>query len=147
MPRFSSPFDGADLFYRDYVPAAHPVAFRPASEPQEPAGSKPALIFIHGWPMNSLTFEQLMLPLCETHRYRCIATDRRGFGHSDWRGFSEKPADISYETFADDAIYLLEKLKIESFIFLAASMGCGETILAFQRSRFVQDHCKVPIIM
>ncbi len=33
--------------------------------------------------MSSQMFEHLLVPLCETHGFRCIAPDRRGFGKSE----------------------------------------------------------------
>jgi len=77
MPSFTSPVDGTTLFYRYYDPD-------PAIVEVESAKTQPVtLIFLHGWPMSSRMFDQLLVPLCETHRYRCIAPDRRGFGKSD----------------------------------------------------------------
>lgn len=143
MPRFTSPFDGAQLFYRDYVPAKQPPPFCP----DEAYGSKPqpTLVFIHGWPMSSVMFEQLMLPLCETYRFRCIATDRRGFGKSDWNGSEPVSSPIDYTVFAADTISLLEKLNIGPFVFVGASMGPGETVQAYFQSQYVRDNCKVSL--
>ena len=90
-------------------------------------------------------FDHLMLPLCETYRIRCVASDRRGFGESDWSG-SKGKSDITYETFADDTIHMVESLELGDFVFVAASMGCGETVLAWERSDFVRGHCKVSLL-
>lgn len=142
MPRFHSPFDGAQLFYRDYVPASHPAPFKP--DPAYGVNSQLTLVFIHPWPQSSFVFEILMLKLCETYRFRCIAPDRRGFGKSDWTGCEydgSKPID--YSVFAADAAYLLEKAKVGPFVFIAASMGPGETVQAYWQSQYVRDNCKV----
>lgn len=88
-------------------------------------------------------YDHLMVPVCETYRIRCLGIDRRGFGESDWIGANAKASNITYETFADDTIYILQQLKLEDFIFVAASMGCGETVLAWERSTFVKERCKV----
>ncbi|ODH47337.1 hypothetical protein GX48_06571 [Paracoccidioides brasiliensis] len=97
MPRFTSPFDGAQLFYRDYQP--------------------------------------------NKTEYRCIAPDRRGFGNSNWNGPEPGMEQIDYNVFAQDTAHLLEKLDIGPFIFVAASMGPGETLLAYERSEFVRSNC------
>ncbi|EEH07786.1 alpha/beta hydrolase [Histoplasma capsulatum G186AR] len=139
MPRFTSPFDGAQLFYRDYQPTSNPRPFN--LDKAYASKQKPALVFIHGWPMSSLMFEQQTLALCETYRFRCIAPDRRGFGQSDWNGGNcAEPGkeQIDYNVFAQDAAHLLEKLDIGPFVFVAASMGPGETLLAYERSEYVR---------
>lgn len=141
MPRFISPFDGAQLFYRDYQPTANPLPFQVDKTYADK--QKPALVFIHGWPMSSLMFEQQTLPLCETYRFRCIAPDRRGFGQSDWNGAEPGKEQIDYNVFAQDTVHLLETLDIGPFVFVAASMGPGETLLAYERSEYVRSNCKV----
>ncbi len=89
-------------------------------------------------------YEHLMLPLCETYRIRCVGIDRRGFGKSDWSGPNAKVGmSITYETFADDTVHVVERLGLGKFVFVAASMGCGETVLARERSETVRQHCKV----
>jgi non-heme chloroperoxidase len=142
MPYITSPKDTAQLFYRDYAPATVPQPFR-ADEAACKSPPQITLVFIHGWPMSSLMYDHLMLPLCETYRIRCIGIDRRGFGKSEWSGSCAKGSSITYETFADDTIHIIEHLKLGAFVFVAASMGCGETVLAWERSEFVRQHCKV----
>jgi non-heme chloroperoxidase len=137
MPRIPSPHDSASLFYRDYIPEAVPIG----SEPRDLT-----LVFLHGWPMSSRMWQQHILRLCQDHSFRCIAPDRRGFGDSEWNGrcssdVAKRP--ITYEIFADDIIYLLEELAVGDFIFIGASMGCGESLLAWERSSYCQQHCKV----
>lgn len=83
-----------------------------------------------------------MLPLCETHRIRCVAVDRRGFGKSEWSG-TPSATEINYSTFSKDTIHVLEELNLKKIIFVAASMGCGETLLAYSRSKWVRERCKV----
>ncbi|ERF74978.1 hypothetical protein EPUS_08519 [Endocarpon pusillum Z07020] len=141
MPYMTSPIDGTQLFYRDYTPAKVPQPFY-ATEAALQSALQLTLVFIHGWPMSSRMYDHLMLPLCETHRIRCIGVDRRGFGKSDWSGPNAKPAEVTYETFAEDTIHIIERLKLEDFVFVAASMGCGETLLAWEGSELVKRHCK-----
>lgn len=86
-------------------------------------------------------FESLMLLLCEYHYFRCIGIDRRGFGNSDWTG-PQTTEDIDYGTFVEDVAFIVESLKLESFAFLGASMGCGEGLLACSFSNVVRDKCK-----
>jgi non-heme chloroperoxidase len=140
MPYTTSSVDGARLFYRDYRPAGSPVPFQPQGE----GDLELSLVFIHGWPMSSAMWEQLMLPLCESHRIRCVALDRRGFGKSEWSGtLRSSTAEIEYNTFAKDTIHLLEELDLKKIVFVAASMGCGETLLAYFGSKWVKERCKV----
>ena len=137
MPRIPSPHDSASLFYRDYVPGT-PLK-----------GSKQndlTLVFLHGWPMSSRMWQQHLLRLCQDHGFRCVAPDRRGFGDSEWNGRRSNDAaenQITYETFADDVIFLLEELAVGNFAFIASSMGCGESLLAWERSPYCQQYCKV----
>lgn len=74
-----------------------------------------------------------MLPLCETYGIRCIASDRRGFGKSDWN--TGRSQAITYDTFARDTIDVIEESKIGKFFFVASSMGCGETLLSYLRMK------------
>lgn len=137
MPRIASPHDSASLFYKDYIPES----------PLD--GSKPkelTLIFLHGWPMSSLMWEPQLITMCQDHSFRCIAPDRRGFGGSEWNGRTRNGASkqsITYDTFADDLIYLIEDLAVGDLVFIGASMGSGESLLAWERSAYVREHCKV----
>jgi non-heme chloroperoxidase len=78
MPSFTSPKDGTRLFYRYYEPDPA-IADEGAKKPAQPL----TMVFVHGWPMSSRMFDQLLVPLCEIYRFRCIAPDRRGFGNSE----------------------------------------------------------------
>lgn len=136
MPRFTSPVDGAQLFYRDYKPIA-------ANAGNQSNIAKPALVFIHGWPYSSLMWEDFTVPLCEFRGFRCIASDRRGFGKSDWDA-PLSDSEVTYKTFAQDTAYLLEHvLNIGPFVVVANSMGPGESILAFEESEYFRQNCKV----
>jgi non-heme chloroperoxidase len=53
--------------------------------------------------------------------YRCIAYDRRGFGHS-----SQPTTGYDYDTFASDLNALLEHLNLTGIVLAGFSMGTGE---------------------
>jgi len=129
MPTFQSPVDSATLFYRYYVPST--------SSPHKPAPDTPhrqplTLVLLHGWPMSSRMFDSLIVPLVETYRFPAIAPDRRGFGNSrDWSNPST-PGEVTFDTFVADLSHLLNSIKIGPFVFVAASMGAPESLLAYQ---------------
>ncbi|KEZ46279.1 Uncharacterized protein SAPIO_CDS1193 [Scedosporium apiospermum] len=135
MPFFNSSIDSTRLFYRDYVPDGKGFKM------QAGRASKLTLVFLHGWPMSSKMFEHLIVPLCETYQFRCIAPDRRGFGSSDWTDAS-KGKTTDWSTFAGDVAQLLETLAVGDFVFVAASMGCTESVLAYHSSQYISQHCK-----
>lgn len=129
MPYLSSPEDGASLFYTDYRPANH-LVFRPNDEAISKNKGK-TLFFIHGWPMSGRMYDHLMLPLSQTYGIRCIASDRRGFGRSEWAG--PRPIEITYETFARDTLAIIKSIPcLTSFVFVGSSMGCGESLLVYE---------------
>src|SRR3954454_21031519 len=59
------PIDGLSLFYREAGPK-----------------DAPTLLLLHGLPSSSRMFEPLFARLSD--RYRLVAPDYPGFGHSDW---------------------------------------------------------------
>jgi len=65
--------DGLSIFYRDAGPA-----------------DAPAILLLHGLPSSSRMFEPLLQRLSD--RYRLVAPDYPGFGHSD----APQPKDFSY---------------------------------------------------
>jgi pimeloyl-ACP methyl ester carboxylesterase len=125
------------MYYRDYKPIC-------ADNSEQANGStKPVLVFLHGWPYSSLAWETLTVQLCENHGFRCIAADRRGFGKSDWDGH-QNDANITYETFAQDTVHLLERfLDVGPFVFITSSMGAGESVLALEASDYLRKNGKV----
>ncbi|KAK1754057.1 Alpha/Beta hydrolase protein [Echria macrotheca] len=137
MPTFQSPVDQATLFYRYYAPSSTP--FNPSSSGIQPL----TLIFLHGWPMSSRMFDALILPLVESHRFRVIAPDRRGFGLSagGWTAGPSSP-EITFDTFTTDLTSLLDQLSPGPFVFVAASMGCIESVLARAASDLVRRLCR-----
>jgi len=84
-----------------------------------------------------------MVQLAETYRTRCIAPDRRGFGQSDWTGLEGDHTEVNYDVFARDLADLLETIKVGNFVFVAASMAGGESLLACSSSDYVRQHCQV----
>ncbi|KAK5659036.1 hypothetical protein OQA88_1123 [Cercophora sp. LCS_1] len=124
MPTFISPTDSTPLFYRHYTPST----------------PKPlTIILLHGWPMSSRMFDPL-IPALLSANHPLIAPDRRGFGQSHW---STSTTDtVTFSTFTSDLISLVAHLKPGPFIFLAASMGCAESVLAHEADPYIRQHCK-----
>jgi pimeloyl-ACP methyl ester carboxylesterase len=137
MARFRAD-DGASLFYRYYTPSSSP--HRPAATvDRQPL----TLVFLHGWPMSSRMFDQLIVPLVETHRFHVIALDRRGFGNSDWA--TPSTGEVTLDTFVSDAVSLLEHVLQRNpspFVFVAASMGTAESLLVRAASNLLRLQCK-----
>ncbi|MBJ6802378.1 alpha/beta fold hydrolase [Geomonas propionica] len=80
-------------------------------------GTGPAVILIHGFPLNRQMWQPQLKPLADAG-YRVIAPDLRGFGASD------APAGgYSMDVFADDIIALLDSLKIDKAVVGGMSMG------------------------
>ena len=93
--------DGTEIYYKDW-------------------GSGPVVVFSHGWPLNSDSWEAQMLFLA-SNGYRCIAHDRRGHGRSGqpWNG-------NDMDTYADDLSELMEKLDLMEAVLIGFSAGGGE---------------------
>ncbi|RZS93632.1 alpha/beta fold hydrolase [Aquimarina brevivitae] len=92
-----------DLYFKDY-------------------GHGQPVVLIHGWPLSHRAWEQQIWAVVEAG-YRCIAYDRRGFGHSDepWDGFD-------YSTLASDLHSIITKLELKDAILVGFSMGGGEVV-------------------
>jgi non-heme chloroperoxidase len=101
--------DGTEIFYKDW-------------------GSGQPIVFSHGWPLNSDSWESQMLFLA-SNGYRCIAHDRRGHGRSTqtWDG-------NEMDTYADDLAALIEKLDLKNIVLIGFSTGGGEI------SRYIGRH-------
>ncbi|MAQ76522.1 MAG: alpha/beta hydrolase [Aquimarina sp.] len=80
------------------------------------------VILIHGWPLSHRAWEQQIWAVVEAG-YRCIAYDRRGFGHSD-----EPWGEFDYSTLASDLHSLIEQLELKDVILVGFSMGGGEVV-------------------
>jgi len=83
-------------------------------------GSGPAVVFSHGWPLQSAAWEDQMIFLA-SRGYRVIAHDRRGHGQSSqpWGG-------NDMDTYADDLATLLNALDIRDATLVGHSTGGGE---------------------
>ncbi len=93
--------DGTNLYFEDW-------------------GRGKPLLFIHGWPLSGAMWEYQMVPLARSG-FRCIAYDRRGFGHSD------KPyGGYDYQTLGRDLAELIDHLNLTDVTLVGFSMGGGE---------------------
>jgi non-heme chloroperoxidase len=93
--------DGTQIYYKDW-------------------GAGQPVIFSHGWPLNSDSWEAQMFFLAD-HGFRCIAHDRRGHGRSSqpWNG-------NEMDTYADDLAELIESLDLKEAALFGFSTGGGE---------------------
>ncbi len=93
--------DGTQIYYKDW-------------------GSGQPVVFSHGWPLSSDSWEAQMLFLA-SNGYRCIAHDRRGHGRSSqpWSG-------NEMDTYADDLSELIETLDLKGAVLIGFSAGGGE---------------------
>jgi non-heme chloroperoxidase len=100
MP-FVTTADGAEIFYKDWG-AGRPV------------------VFSHGWPLNSDSWEAQQLFLAE-NGYRAVAHDRRGHGRSTqtWQG-------NEMDTYADDLAAVIDALDLREVTLIGFSTGGGE---------------------
>src|SRR5664280_1227502 len=93
--------DGTQIYYKDW-------------------GTGQPVVFSHGWPLNSDSWEAQMMFLA-SEGYRCIAHDRRGHGRSSqpWNG-------NDMNTYADDLSQLIEALDLKGAVLIGFSAGGGE---------------------
>jgi 3-oxoadipate enol-lactonase len=83
---------------------------------EEGAINAPAIILIHGFPLNKLMWNKQIGELKD--RYRVIAYDIRGHGKTE-----AGDKDFSIELFVNDLICLMDALKIDKTILCGFSMG------------------------
>jgi non-heme chloroperoxidase len=95
--------DGVQLHYKDWGPRDGQV-----------------VVFSHGWPLNSDSWESQMLFLA-SQGYRVVAHDRRGHGRSSqpWHG-----NDMDH--YADDLAQVIEALDLRDATLVGFSTGGGE---------------------
>ncbi|MEK8033713.1 alpha/beta hydrolase [Ideonella sp. DXS29W] len=95
--------DGTALYYKDWGPKNGPV-----------------VVFSHGWPLSSDSWESQMLFLAE-QGYRVVAHDRRGHGRSGqpWAG-------NHMDQYADDLASVIEALDLKGVTLVGFSTGGGE---------------------
>jgi non-heme chloroperoxidase len=86
----------------------------------EDHGAGQPVVLIHGYPLNSDSWER-QEPELLAAGYRVIRYDRRGFGKS-----SRPTTGYDYETFTDDLKALLDHLDVEDIALVGFSMGTGE---------------------
>ena len=86
----------------------------------EDHGSGQPVVLIHGYPLNSDSWERQEPDLLAAG-YRVIRYDRRGFGRS-----SRPTTGFDYDTFAADLNALMEQLALENAVLVGFSMGTGE---------------------
>jgi non-heme chloroperoxidase len=86
----------------------------------EDHGGGPAVVLVHGWPVDSRSWEPQLYPLL-TAGYRVITYDRRGFGRS-----SRPTAGYDFDTLAADLHALLEHLDLRDATVVGFSLGTGE---------------------
>jgi non-heme chloroperoxidase len=86
----------------------------------EDHGSGPAIVLIHGWPLNGDAWEKQTAALLAAG-HRVITYDRRGFGRSSKPGIG-----YNYDTFAADLDVLLSTLNLTGVSLVGHSMGTGE---------------------
>lgn len=93
--------DGTEIYFKDW-------------------GAGQPVVFSHGWPLGSDSWESQMLFLAEKG-YRCIAHDRRGHGRSSqpWNG-------NEMNTYADDLAAVLDHLNVQKAVLIGFSTGGGE---------------------
>ena len=98
---FATAADGTQIYYKDW-------------------GTGPAVVFSHGWPLNSDSWEAQMFFLA-SNGYRTIAHDRRGHGRSSqpWSG-------NDMDTYAEDLSTLIETLELKDVTLVGFSTGGGE---------------------
>mgnify|MGYP001792606315 CR=1 FL=1 len=86
----------------------------------EDHGSGPALVLLHGWPLDSRSWEPQLHPLLAAG-YRVNTYDRRGFGRS-----SRPTAGYDFDTPAADLGMLLDELDLHDATLIGFSLGTGE---------------------
>ena len=93
--------DGTEIYYKDW-------------------GSGPPVVFSHGWPLCSDSWEAQMFHVA-SNGFRAIAHDRRGHGRSSqpWDG-------NEMDTYADDLAQLIETLDLRDAVVIGFSTGGGE---------------------
>lgn len=86
----------------------------------EDHGSGQPVVLIHGYPLNSDSWER-QEPELLSAGYRVIRYDRRGFGRS-----SRPTTGFDYDTFTADLQALMEELDLDDAVLVGFSMGTGE---------------------
>ncbi|MGI8498563.1 MAG: alpha/beta fold hydrolase, partial [Gemmatimonadaceae bacterium] len=83
-------------------------------------GEGQPVVLIHGWPLSHRMWEGQINALVDAG-FRCVAYDRRGFGHS-----GRPDGGYDYDTFASDLNDLMTTLDLRQAALAGFSMGGGE---------------------
>src|SRR5689334_25007119 len=83
-------------------------------------GSGEPVVLIHGWPLDSRSWEP-QIPVLLAAGYRVITYDRRGFGRS-----SRPATGYDFDTLAADLGTLLRELDLGDVTVVGFSLGTGE---------------------
>jgi non-heme chloroperoxidase len=118
--------DGVQLYYKDWGPR----------------NGQP-IVFSHGWPLNSDSWESQMLFLAD-QGYRVIAHDRRGHGRSSqpWEG-----NDMDH--YADDLATVIDTLQLKNAVLVGFSTGgegvtwSGRQLVGAGHAGWAQEHLRL----
>ncbi|WP_431993787.1 alpha/beta fold hydrolase [Streptomyces albogriseolus] len=94
--------DGHEIFYREAGPA-----------------DAPAIVLLHGYPTSSFMFRELIPLLAD--RYRVIAPDHLGFGHSDAPSATE--FTYTFDALAELTSGLLDQLGLDRYALYVQDYG------------------------
>ena len=94
----------------------------------EDHGSGPVVVLVHGWPVDSRSWEPQVFPLLQAG-YRVITYDRRGFGRS-----SRPTQGYDFDTLAADLDRVLTELDVREATLVGFSLGTGEA------ARYIGTH-------
>lgn len=94
----------------------------------EDHGSGPAVVLLHGWPLDSRSWEPQLHPLLQAG-YRVVTYDRRGFGRSN-----RPTCGYDFDTLADDLATVVDALDLRDAVVVGFSLGTGEV------ARYVGRH-------
>ncbi len=86
----------------------------------EDHGDGPPVVLLHGWPVDSRSWEPQLYPLLAAG-HRVITYDRRGFGRS-----SRPTTGYDFDTLAADLNAVLEHLDLTDATLVGFSLGTGE---------------------
>jgi len=103
-----------DIQYRYAIVAGRRLFYREAG----PAGA-PVLVLLHGYPASSFMFRNLIPTLAD--RWRVVAPDHLGFGHSD----APPPTEFTYsfDSLTDLTQGLLDKLGVDRYAMYVQDWG------------------------
>ncbi|MDX2234470.1 MAG: alpha/beta hydrolase [Hyphomonadaceae bacterium] len=102
--------DGLGLFVRDYAPELSPQGVGDLGAP---------VLCLHGLTRNSRDFS-VVAPRIAALGRRAIVMDVRGRGRSDW---DPQPARYQPMTYMQDALRVLDDLRVDRAVWLGTSMG------------------------